>query len=121
MRRSIAWTLLVRWRGLSGECLKQGMSVLVGDHEKDAAQLKATSPLANAARITQPLLLACGGSDLRVPIIRGAKFRDAVRATNPNVEWVQYPEERHGWRLKKNNVDFWTRVEKFLDRNFGKS
>jgi dipeptidyl aminopeptidase/acylaminoacyl peptidase len=96
-----------------------GAPDLVGDLVKDAAQLKATSPLANASKVTQPLLLAYGGADVRVPAYHGQKFYDAVRATNKNVEWVVYPEEGHGWHLLKNNVDFWTRVEKFLDKNIG--
>jgi dienelactone hydrolase len=110
----------VTWSDFPNEYLKYGMPLLVGDQEKDAAQLKATSPLENAARIKQPLLLAYGGSDKRVPIIHGSKFRDAVKATNPNVEWIEYPEEGHGWRLQKNNVDFWSRVEKFLGQQIGK-
>jgi dipeptidyl aminopeptidase/acylaminoacyl peptidase len=96
-----------------------GMPHLVGDLEKDAEQLKATSPLEQAARITQPLLLAYGGSDMRVPLYHGKKFRDAVQKTNRQVEWVEYEEEGHGWVLQKNRYDFWTRVEKFLDRNIG--
>ncbi|SFU97706.1 alpha/beta hydrolase family protein [Pseudoduganella namucuonensis] len=96
-----------------------GMPTLVGDLEQDAAQLKATSPLEQAARITQPLLLAYGGADKRVPLYHGTKFRDAVKATNKNVEWVQYDEEGHGWALPRNRVDFWSRVERFLDRNIG--
>lgn len=110
----------VTWSDSSEQSRRYGMPVLIGDREKDAAQLKATSPLQNAARITQPLLLAYGGSDYRVPIVHGTKFRDAVKKTNKNVEWVEYPEEGHGWGLVKNRVDFWTRVEKFLDRNIGK-
>jgi dipeptidyl aminopeptidase/acylaminoacyl peptidase len=97
-----------------------GMPLMVGDPDKDAAQLKATSPLAQAARIRQPLLLAYGGWDRRVPLYHGEKFRDAVRQVNPAVEWVVYPEEGHGWALTKNRVDFWSRVEKFLDKNIGK-
>jgi dipeptidyl aminopeptidase/acylaminoacyl peptidase len=97
-----------------------GMPLMVGDPDKDAAQLKATSPLVQAARIRQPLLLAYGGWDRRVPLYHGEKFRDAVRQTNPAVEWVVYPEEGHGWALTKNRVDFWSRVEKFLDKNIGK-
>ncbi|HZV64867.1 MAG TPA: prolyl oligopeptidase family serine peptidase, partial [Telluria sp.] len=46
-------------------------------------------------------------------------FYAAVKKTNPDVEWVVYPEEGHGWALPKNRIDFWTRVEKFLDRNIG--
>lgn len=110
----------VSWSDTSNEYLKYGMPLLVGDQAKDSAQLKATSPLVNAARIKQPLLLAYGGADARVPLVHGTKFRDAVKATNPDVEWIQYPEEGHGWRLQKNNVDFWSRVENFLDKNIGK-
>jgi dipeptidyl aminopeptidase/acylaminoacyl peptidase len=97
-----------------------GMPEMVGDMEKDAQQFKATSPLAQAARITQPLLLAYGGSDRRVPVYHGRKFYEAVKANNPNVEFVVYEEEGHGWALAKNRIDFWGRVEKFLDRNIGK-
>jgi dipeptidyl aminopeptidase/acylaminoacyl peptidase len=96
-----------------------GMPSLVGDQVKDAEQLKATSPLLQAARIKQPLLLAYGGADQRVPLPHGTKFYKAVKETNPNVEWIEYEEEGHGWALPKNRVDFWSRVEKFLDKNIG--
>jgi dipeptidyl aminopeptidase/acylaminoacyl peptidase len=96
-----------------------GMPSLVGDQVKDAEQLKATSPLLQAARIKQPLLLAYGGADQRVPLPHGTKFYKAVKETNPNVEWIEYEEEGHGWALPKNRVDFWSRVEKFLDKQIG--
>jgi dipeptidyl aminopeptidase/acylaminoacyl peptidase len=99
--------------------LKYGMPQLVGDPVKDAAQWTATSPLAQAARIKQPLLLAYGGSDRRVPLYHGNQFYAAVKKTNPDVEWTVYPEEGHGWLLSKNKIDFWSKVEKFLDRNIG--
>lgn len=95
------------------------MPLLIGDREKDAEQLKATSPLQQAERIKQPVLMAYGGADRRVPIVHGTKFRAAVSKTNPNIEWVEYLEEGHGWYVVKNRVDFWTRVEKFLDKNIG--
>ncbi len=104
---------------LSEEWREYGMPQLIGDPEKDAAQLKATSPLQQAARIGQPLLLAYGGADQRVPLYHGTKFRDAVKAHNQDVEWIEYAEEGHGWSLPKNRIDFWGRVEKFLDRNIG--
>jgi dipeptidyl aminopeptidase/acylaminoacyl peptidase len=97
-----------------------GMPSLIGDQVKDAEQLKATSPLLQAARIKQPLLLAYGGADQRVPLPHGTKFYKAVKEGNPNVEWIEYEEEGHGWALPKNRIDFWGRVEKFLDKNIGK-
>ena len=109
----------VVWSDFSELHKTYGMPVLVGDREKDAEQLKETSPLLQAARIKQPLMLAYGGADRRVPIVHGTRFRDAVQKTNPNVEWVEYTDEGHGWHLVKNRVDFWTRVEKFLDKHVG--
>jgi dipeptidyl aminopeptidase/acylaminoacyl peptidase len=97
--------------------LAYGLPRLVGDREKDAAQLRATSPLFNAARLTQPLLMAYGDRDRRVPIVHGTEFRDAVRAVNKHVEWIDYPLEGHGWHIEADNIDFWKRVEKFLQEN----
>ena len=84
---------------------------------KDAAQFARTSPVRQAAQVTQPLLLAYGGLDRRVPIDHGTQFRDAVSKTNKNVEWKVYADEGHGWMLPANQVDFWTRVEAFLDKH----
>jgi dipeptidyl aminopeptidase/acylaminoacyl peptidase len=103
----------------SEEWQRYGMPELVGDQVKDAAQLKATSPIVQAARIKAPLMLAYGGSDHRVPIYHGRKFLDAVKPYNKQVEWLEYEDEAHGWRLPANQVDFWGKVEKFLDKNIG--
>lgn len=100
---------------------KYGMPQIIGDPVADAARFKATSPLQQAARITQPLLLAYGGADRRVPLAHGEKFHAAVKKNNANVEWVLYPDEGHGWALAETRIDFWKRVEKFLERNIGKA
>jgi len=34
-------------------------------------------------------------------------------------KWIVYPNEGHGWWELETNVDFWTRVEKFLDQHIG--
>jgi dipeptidyl aminopeptidase/acylaminoacyl peptidase len=109
----------VTWSDFPDEYKMYGMPTLVGDREKDAAQLKETSPLEQAGRIKQPLLLAHGSADRRVPIVHGIKMRDALAKTNSQVEWVEYADEGHGWKLVPDRVDFWTRVEKFLQKNIG--
>ncbi|CAN7588088.1 prolyl oligopeptidase family serine peptidase [Pseudoduganella sp. LjRoot289] len=96
-----------------------GLPQLVGDPVRDAQQLKDTSPLNLAARITQPLLMAYGSDDRRVPIPHGRAFHAAVKAHNPDAELVVYPGEGHGWAVQKTRIDFWTRVEKFLARHIG--
>ena len=60
--------------------------------------------------------MAHGEFDRVVPIEQGTKMRNALRH-NPNVEWIEYPTEGHGWMLEANNVDFWSRVERFLDKH----
>ena len=109
----------ITWSDESDDAKRYGMPVLVGDPVKDAQQLKETSPLQQAARLKRPLLMAYGEEDYRVPIKHGTAFRDAVQKTNPNVEWVAYPNEGHGWHQLNTHVDFWTRVEKFLDIHIG--
>jgi dipeptidyl aminopeptidase/acylaminoacyl peptidase len=44
-------------------------------------------------------------------------MRDALKPHNPNVEWVEYPDEGHGWSLEASRIDFWGRVERFLERH----
>lgn len=109
----------ISWSDSSEEQQRYGMPALIGDPVQDAAQLKATSPLERAAEVRRPLLMAYGAMDRRVPIKHGTAFRDAVMKTNKDVEWIAYPHEGHGWFELETNVDFWTRVEKFLDRHIG--
>ena len=109
----------VSWSDMMDESAKYWMPIYVGDQTKDAAQLKATSPLEQAARLKLPLILAYGREDRRVPIVHGTKFYNAVKGHNPDVEWIEYRDEGHGWRFLENHVDFWNRVEKFLAKHNG--
>lgn len=107
----------VPWSDVTDEGKRHSLATLIGDPVADAEHFKTISPLAQAARIRQPLLLAHGAWDLRVPIVHGEKFRDANRPHNPLLEWVAYPEEGHGWRRLETRLDFWGRVERFLARH----
>jgi dipeptidyl aminopeptidase/acylaminoacyl peptidase len=94
-----------------------GMTQLIGDPKTDAEMLRANSPVLQAAKITQPVLMAYGKLDRRVPIAHGERMREALKAHNPNVEWVVYDKEGHGWYRVETNVDFWGRVERFLGKH----
>ncbi len=99
--------------------LRYAAKDLIGDPVKDAAQFKATSPLAQAARIKAPVLMAYGTDDRRVPLIHGEEMRDALRKQGTPVEWVAYRGEGHGFLLEANRIDFYTRVAKFLEAHLG--
>ena len=92
---------------------------IVGDPQLDASQFKATSPLHNAARIKQPVLLAYGKEDSRVPFSDGRKFYEALSATNPNVEWREYTPSVEDWKTQGNRIDLWKHIEAFLAKNIG--
>ena len=94
-----------------------GLPVLVGDPEQDAKQLAETSPVRIAERITRPLLMAYGLEDARVPIFHGTRMREALKPYNSEVEWHEYRDEGHGFFLEANEIDFWTKVERFLAKH----
>lgn len=106
----------VSWSDVTESSKRHGFAKLIGDPVADAEMLRAVSPLALAARLKQPLLMAYGEFDARVPIVHGEKLRDALEPHNPKVEWVVYEGEGHGWSQPETRIDFWSRVEKFLQR-----
>jgi dipeptidyl aminopeptidase/acylaminoacyl peptidase len=107
------WKDVAESRGLAR------LGARVGDPKLDAAQFRATSPLHNAARITQPVLLAYGKEDARVPFHEGRKFRDALAATNQQVEWLEYAPNVADWKTQANRIDLWRHIEAFLAKHIG--
>ena len=102
---------------ISDEARRHGLPVLLGDIEKDAAMLKAASPLKQAERIRAPLLLAYGDMDMRVPMAHGTDLRAAMRKAGHEPEWIVYNGEAHGWRKLENQVDFAQRLEAFFAKH----
>lgn len=109
---TVTWTDFNRYGGPD-----TGRRILIGDPEKDAEQFARTSPVKRAAEIKQPVLMAYGALDQRVPLINGESMRAALRPHNKDVEWVVYPDEGHGFYKDENNFDFWNRVERFLAKH----
>jgi len=101
----------------SEDARRYDMKTLIGDPEKSPAAFDAVSPLAQAGKITQPLLMAYGAYDRRVPLVHATKFNNAIKKQNHNVEYLVYPEEGHGWRTAADRIDFWNHVGAFLDKN----
>ena len=93
------------------------LPLVFGDPASETALLQRSSPALRASEIRAPVLLAFGRQDRRVPLEHGTRMRDALRAAGRPPEWVVYDDEAHGWLKVANRVDFWTRVESFLERN----
>jgi dipeptidyl aminopeptidase/acylaminoacyl peptidase len=107
------------WSDMGEDYKTWGMPVLVGDKAKDAAQLTATSPLAQAAKIQRPLLLAHGGLDERVPITHASKLLSALESNHAPVTWIEFKDEAHGWKKAANRIAYYERMQQFLDANIG--
>ena len=101
----------------SEETLNYSLRTLIGDPDKDAAWFSQHSPLLRAAELKQPLLMAHGLEDRRVPIEHASRFRDAVTQANKQVTSITYDNEGHGWRHASNRIDFWQKVASFLEHN----
>ncbi len=109
----------IYWSDAGDEYKAYGMPELIGDPVKDAAQLKATSPLLQAARIKRPLLLAHGGVDRRVPVAHASKLLSALESAHAPVTWIEYKDEGHGWKKPETRIAFYERMQQFLDANIG--
>lgn len=108
------------WVGSADQRALPQLRAAIGDPKLDAAQLKETSPLYNAARIGQPVLLAYGKQDGRVPYGDGRKFYTALTgAGNQRVEWLEYAPDVEDAKTQNNRIDLWRRIEAFLARHIG--
>jgi dipeptidyl aminopeptidase/acylaminoacyl peptidase len=106
----------VTWSDMNDtDFLRYNAKEMIGDPERDAAQFKATSPLANAAKIRAPVLMAYGAQDNRVPLVHGERMRDALQNNGTRVDWIVYADEGHGFQREANRFDFYGRVAKFLE------
>lgn len=91
----------------------------VGHPEKDAEFLKSRSPLFKVDQIKKPLLIAQGANDPRVKKAESQQIVEALKKAGKVVEYVEYPDEGHGFARPENRLDFYGRAEKFLATHVG--
>jgi len=91
----------------------------IGVIGKDDERLKNTSPVNLAAKIKSPVLMAYGGSDVRVVPEHGTSMRAAMERAGNTPQWIIVDDEGHGYRKLENQVMFYGAMEKFLEKNLG--
>ena len=96
------------------------LPIMVGDADRDKAQLRTTSPAQNADKIKMPVFMAYGGEDRRVPIIHGERMRDALEKLGKPFEWMVKSDEGHGYTKLENRVEFYTRFEAFMKKSLAR-
>jgi dipeptidyl aminopeptidase/acylaminoacyl peptidase len=93
---------------------------MAGDPDKDAAMLREASPVNLAKRMKASILIYAGIDDIRVPLEQMKNMRSALEKEGKSVVWIAKEEEGHGFAKLENNVDLYTQVLDFLDKNIGK-
>ncbi|WP_296950111.1 S9 family peptidase [uncultured Massilia sp.] len=87
----------------------------------DKAELDRFSPVAQAARITVPVLLVHGGKDKRAPLAHAEAMRAALAREGRPPDWFLAPTEGHGFYDTANRAEFYRRLEAFLGKHIGKA
>ena len=89
----------------------------MGDPVKDKEMLRAISPLFHAEKIRKPLMVLQGANDPRVIKAESDDMVAAVKKNGVPVEYVVFPDEGHGFAKKKNQIEGYSAVLKFLDEH----
>jgi dipeptidyl aminopeptidase/acylaminoacyl peptidase len=87
--------------------------------ERDPAMrvfLERISPLTNAGRIRQPLLVVAGLNDPRVPASESEQLVWQVRAAGGEVWYLSAKDEGHGFRKKANRDAYLETAASFLQK-----
>ena len=100
------------------QCERSGREDLyrmLGHPAGDRQAYRAASPITDVAHIRAPLLIVHGLLDPYVPPMQSEELVEALRREGKTYEYKTYPDEEHGIFRKKNLLDYYARMERFLD------
>ncbi len=103
------------------EDLRRSLMSEMGDW-RDPAQLqhlKDISPVLHARSIRRPLLVLQGANDPRVLPDESKSIVAEVKANGVPVQYVEFPDEGHGFRKKANQIVAYGAIAAFLDTYVG--
>ena len=87
--------------------------------EEGATRLRAQSPFFHAGNIKAPLLVGQGDNDPRVKTAESEQIVSAMKEHNLPVEYLNFPDEGHGFANPRNNMAFTAVMERFLAKHLG--
>jgi dipeptidyl aminopeptidase/acylaminoacyl peptidase len=94
---------------------REDVERMMGRPSQDRQGYRDASPLARVGEIERPILIAHGELDARVPPRQSEQLAAALRRLGKTYEYVTYPTESHGFLRAGPQVDFYRRMERFLD------
>jgi dipeptidyl aminopeptidase/acylaminoacyl peptidase len=90
-----------------------------GHPVRDRALLEAISPLARAAEIAVPVLVAHGALDTNVPLNEATQVVAALRAAGREVDYLELTGEGHEYRRADSRKRLLTATVRFLSTHLG--
>jgi dipeptidyl aminopeptidase/acylaminoacyl peptidase len=88
---------------------------MMGHPSNNRQSYRAGSPIHDLDRLDRPILVAHGEQDARVHPLQAEELVAELRRLGKRYEYVTYPEEGHGFLLRDSQIDFYRRLERFLD------
>ncbi len=98
------------------ESFRKALYAEMGNPETDEEYLKKISPLFHADKINKPMIVLQGANDPRVLQVESDEIVAAVKKKGIPVEYVVFADEGHGFRKKKNEIQAYKAILKFLDK-----
>ena len=99
------------------EAQRKALYEEIGNPVSDRKMLEEVSPLLHADLIHTPLIVLQGANDPRVIKAESDEIVAAVKKNGVPVEYVVFQDEGHGFTKKKNQIEGYSAVLKFLDAN----
>jgi dipeptidyl aminopeptidase/acylaminoacyl peptidase len=94
---------------------REDLERMMGHPSLNPDGYRAGSPVHGADGITRPLLIAHGERDERVSPAQSQELVEQLRRLGKTFEYVTYPTEGHGLLRAGPVLDFYRRLERFLD------
>ena len=99
------------------EAQREALYSELGDPFEEEEMLRAKSPLFHAGNIVRPMLVIQGRNDPRVLQVESDEIVEAARANGVPVEYIVFPDEGHGFRVKVNRISAAEAYLKFLEEH----
>jgi dipeptidyl aminopeptidase/acylaminoacyl peptidase len=104
----------------TGPWRRQTRAAEYGDPERDAALLRAISPIYRADQIVCPMLLIHGRNDPRVPVQETEQIAARLRELGRDVDLIIFDDEGHQITKLANKITAYDAVAQFLTRTVAK-
>ena len=99
------------------EAQRTALYAEIGDPVKDKEMLRRISPVFHGENIRKPLMVLQGANDPRVLKAESDDIVNSVKKNGVPVEYIIFPDEGHGFTKKKNQIEGYSAMLKFLDKH----